>query len=209
MLTTVFSPGRSMLHSQVVGPNWIATDRFDITAKAPSDLPSDVASLSKLMPGMLRALLEDRFKLKAHMETRDDQIYALVTARSDGSLGPRLHPAAADCLAIATARRENPTAAPPMPVQCGLHFDTGRLSGGSVSVSSLASVLSGTVQRPVLDRTGLSGNFDFELEWSAGLQADSASGDSLPSIFAAVQGATRAQTGIDQGSRRYRYRRSH
>ena len=43
------------------------------------------------------------------------------------------------------------------------------------------------VQRPVLDRTGLSGNFDFELQWAPGLQADSASADSSPSIFAAVQ----------------------
>jgi uncharacterized protein (TIGR03435 family) len=69
----------------------------------------------------LRALLEDRFKLKAHMETREDQIYALVMARSDGSLGPQLHRAAVDCLALATARRENPAAAPAMPVQCGIH----------------------------------------------------------------------------------------
>jgi uncharacterized protein (TIGR03435 family) len=186
LLTTVFAAGRSMLYSQVIGPNWIATDRFDITAKAPSDLPSDVASLSKLMPAMLRALLEDRFKLKTHMETREDQIYALVVARSDGSQGPQLHPAAVDCLALAAARRENPTAAS-VPVQCGLHFDAGRLSGGSVDASTLASLLSGTVQRPVVDRTGLAGNFDFELQWSAGLPADSASGDSLPSIFAAVQ----------------------
>jgi len=187
MLTTAFSPDRPMLDSQVIGPSWIASDRFDITAKAPSDLPSDVASLSKLMPAMLRALLEDRFKLKAHMETREDQIYALVMARSDGSLGPQLHRAAADCLTLAMARRENPAAAPALPVQCGIHFDAGRLSGGSVDASSLASLLSGTVHRPVLDRTRLSGNFDFELQWSAGLQADSASGDLSPSIFTAVQ----------------------
>jgi uncharacterized protein (TIGR03435 family) len=53
---------------------------------------------------MLRALLEDRFKLRTHTETRQQQIYALVKARSDGRLGPGLHESAVDCLALAPQR---------------------------------------------------------------------------------------------------------
>src|SRR6185503_18225879 len=81
----------------VGGPSWIDTDRFDITAKAAA--PTSPAQLTL----MLRTLLADRFKLAAHTEMRDDSIYALVMARSDGRLGPNLHPAAADCATLRAA----------------------------------------------------------------------------------------------------------
>ena len=53
---------------------------------------------------MIRAMLADRFKLAAHNESRELPIYELVKARSDGKLGPQLHPAAVDCAALAAAR---------------------------------------------------------------------------------------------------------
>ncbi len=77
---------------QVVGgPDWVGTDRFDISAKAPDGAPPEQTR------AMVRTLLKDRFKLVVHMETRDTPIYALVKARPDDSLGPRLKPSTMDC----------------------------------------------------------------------------------------------------------------
>lgn len=76
---------------QLVGaPDWVATDRFEIVARASADVPP--AAVGGIPPEalMLRSLLEDRFRLSVHRETREMPIYALVLARADGRLGPRL-----------------------------------------------------------------------------------------------------------------------
>src|SRR5688572_10964918 len=72
------------------GPGWLTVDRFDIQARAPENATAD-------NPAMTRALLKDRFKLVAHTETREEQIYALVVARADGRLGPAMKPSTRDC----------------------------------------------------------------------------------------------------------------
>jgi uncharacterized protein (TIGR03435 family) len=85
------------------GPEWLAQDRFDITAKAP-----DGATQPQLLV-MVQTLLADRFKLRVHRETREVPIYALVLARADRRLGPKLQPATFDCAGrcgSAGARRE-------------------------------------------------------------------------------------------------------
>ena len=85
--------------SQIIGaPGWIESERFDIVAKAPADF------VATQMPSLLRSLLADRFKLVAHNEMRELQIYALVKARADGKLGPQLKPATVDCAAMIAAR---------------------------------------------------------------------------------------------------------
>jgi len=75
------------------GPSWQMSQKFDIVAKAEDGAAADT---SQLMP-MLRTLLEDRFKLKTHKETREMPIDTLVVARNDGKLGPNLRPSTADC----------------------------------------------------------------------------------------------------------------
>src|SRR6185436_5879072 len=66
------------------GPDWIDSARFDIAAKAaPEHATTPVSS-------MLRSLLADRFKQRVHTETKEQPIYALVVARADGRLGPKL-----------------------------------------------------------------------------------------------------------------------
>jgi uncharacterized protein (TIGR03435 family) len=118
---------------------------------------------------MLRNLMADRFKLRVHRETREMPIYALVLARSDGTLGPQLRPAAVDCAALAGQRGRG---GPPAPLQagerppCGMRIGPGNMMGGGLALSQLANSLSPFAQRVVVDRTGLTGNFDLDLTWT-------------------------------------------
>jgi uncharacterized protein (TIGR03435 family) len=145
--------------SQLVGgPPWIYSDRFDIVAKSPQGAPGPEFGLR------MQSLLAERFKLKLHRETRELPVYALVT---DGTPGPRLTPSPIDCEAWARGR----TGQPPTPLQpgerptCGTTATPGRLTGGSITMSQLAQTLSRYTQRMVLDQTGLTGGFDYDLEF--------------------------------------------
>jgi uncharacterized protein (TIGR03435 family) len=148
----------------VGGPDWQAQDRFDITAKAPEGTPQ-----SQLL-GMVQTLLADRFALRTHRETRDLPVYALVLARSDRRLGPKMQPARFDCAALAAARSrgENPPPAQPAGERpaCGAQANPGRLLVGGYAIPDFARNLSGFAGRPIVDRTGLTGAFDFELLWT-------------------------------------------
>jgi uncharacterized protein (TIGR03435 family) len=165
--------------SQIVGgPGWMSDDHFDVVAKAESgDGPGDPFAAEK--PGettrgqlMIRALLADRFKLETHEETREMPIYALVPAHADGKLGPQLHQSETDCNAIVAAARARgavPPPAPPQPgdrVPCGMRIGPGNLTAGSSTMTQFANSLSMFVGRIVEDRTGLAGNFDFNLTWT-------------------------------------------
>ena len=78
----------------VGGPPWINSDRFDIEAKPEGGGPMS----PQVLQSVFRQILEDRFALKAHKETRELPIYALVLARSDGRLGPNLKPSSTGVL---------------------------------------------------------------------------------------------------------------
>jgi uncharacterized protein (TIGR03435 family) len=154
-----------MQESQIVGgPEWLRSDRFDVVAKT----PAGEYSANQMRP-MLRALLAERFKLRAHHETREMPVYALMKARQDGSLGPNITPAAVDCVAVMQSRRGGPQPAPPQPgqkIDCGLLIGVGRMNVGGMPMMSLARSLSSLVGRTVLDKTGLTGGFDFELTYA-------------------------------------------
>jgi uncharacterized protein (TIGR03435 family) len=194
---------------QVVGgPDWVNTDRFDIAAKAPDGAPPEQTR------AMVRTLLKDRFKLVVHMETRDTPIYALVKARPDDRLGPRLKPSTMDCgplraeraAAIAAAARARggrvavPAApAPNEPVVCQMRV-AGRggatltLRAGNITMNALANALRTYAGREVVDRTGLTGEFDFDLQFTdtpARPSADAAIPvaplDDAASVFTALQ----------------------
>jgi uncharacterized protein (TIGR03435 family) len=161
-------------------PEWIKHERFDISAKIP-----DVASPEPLL--MLQSLLEERFKLRAHRETREQPIYTLVVARSDGRLGPRLKPSNIDC-ATAGTPASAPTFSPD--AQCAGLFGVGPAGGRIISrgqpLRRVTSALSMAVSRGVVDRTGFQGPFDVELEWSSDVGA-SATNSNTPNIFTALQ----------------------
>jgi uncharacterized protein (TIGR03435 family) len=153
------------------GPGWLESDRFDVAAKADGDATLAQERL------MLRRLLADRFKLTTHAETRELPIYALVMARSDGRMGPRLRPAAADCTRAAQPLSEgiglSPSGGPPpcgyFGMAPGTDFRSGR--GGfafrGLTMPALTKILVPMVHRSVSDQTGLTGYFDAEFDFLA------------------------------------------
>ena len=149
---------------------------------------------------MLRALLADRFKLVMHKETKELPIFELVLARQDGKLGPQLRPAAVDCAArtVAAARgaTQPPPASsgPPGPGFCGTTMNPVSVRGGGVTLAMLADILVGPTQRLVIDRTGLTGNWDLEVNYTPdqsqlppGIELPSGIDPNGPSLFTAIE----------------------
>ena len=156
---------------QLVGdPEWIRAERLDIVAKMEGD-PAPVPPGAGPDPLMLamRTLLADRFKLAVHRETREMDIYALVMARPDGKLGPNLSPTTTDCQALMAAAMKSgqpPPSSPNSPVICGMRGTFGRLVANAMLLTNFANNLSQQMQRVVVDRTGLTGGWDFELTYA-------------------------------------------
>jgi uncharacterized protein (TIGR03435 family) len=179
----------------IIGPEWIDTARFDITARAPENSPADQ------IPDMLRALLADRFKLVTHVEIREAPVYALVSSRADSKLGPQLTPSALDCSKPGTGLSSSfgagvpGIAAPASMPQCGtisnVDANGAVMRGGGRSMTQMANQLNGRVDRTVIDRTGLTGTYDFVLRWTPENLRDAAvnAGPSRDgtSIFTALQ----------------------
>ena len=177
--------------SQLVdAPKWIAEERFDIVAKANGEIPRPVPGNPGPLQGMMRSLLAERFKLAVHRETRDFPAYALQLARSDRRLGPQLHPSPTDCAALVASGQ--PHASPDERPRCGVRASGGHMLAGGLPVAQLATLLSTMVDRTVVDRTGLPGAYDFELNWTPDrtpqrLDAARPSSPDNPSIFTALR----------------------
>lgn len=158
--------------TQIVGaPDWTETARYDIVAKAESEIPrgGPGAPIGPLN-FMMQDLLEDRFKLRAHRETRDMPIYALVLARSDKKFGASFQPSTVDCAAMrGRGGRAGGPPGPPPPGQrpiCGMRMGPHEVSASGVPLVQFTQVLSQLTQRIVVDRTGLTGNFDIDLTFT-------------------------------------------
>ena len=176
---------------QVVGgPDWMYSDHFDVLAKAPAS--SAQGGVAGRFPLMLQSLLADRFSLSTRTENRELPVYALVMARSDRRNGPQLNTAAVDCSAFVGRGRlgGSPGVPPPPPPppprlntgerpQCGMIGGLGRVLGGGVTMSQVAGRLSQAVGRVVIDKTGLTGAFDLDLQFAP--EPDD------PSLFTALQ----------------------
>ncbi len=140
------------------GPGWFTSAGFDIQARAAADAGE---LSSEQVRQMLQALLADRFHLAVHRETRQLPVYDLVV----GKTGPRLQAASVG------------------PSKTML----GQLIAKKMNMTTLASILSFDVKRPVRDETALKGEFAFTLEWTPGLGESDAGASSRPSLFTAVQ----------------------
>jgi uncharacterized protein (TIGR03435 family) len=173
-------------------PDLMQRERFTINAKMPEGAPQQDRAL------MLRALFVDRFKLRYHVERKDEDAFVLVLARRDGRFGPQLRASVVDCPARLAAQRQKQDV-PPLPpgaAECGVRNGPGVINFGGMPMSVLVQMLSNQTTRQVVDRTGINGMVDVELHWA--LQSTSAPRaspdvalppppDDAPSIFSAVQ----------------------
>ncbi len=161
-----------LTESQVFGaPAWLDVDRFDVLATTPGTPDSPRGIIPPPVLTMLRNLLADRFQLKARLETREYPLFALVLARSDGTLGPGLRRKSIPCVPRAVgAIGELFGPLPAVRTQCGGRVDRGLLLSTGGTIGDLVWALSRTelvpgVGRIVVDRTGLTGTFDIDLRW--------------------------------------------
>lgn len=198
---STFSPGRMNVVCQVVkgliqaaydqgrvgrltpikgGPAWIDTERYSIEAKAESP-----ESQAMVMGPMLRKLLEDRFKLAIHSEMTEIPVYLLTLSKGKQKLRVFRD---GSCTIRDLSKFPPP---PPGPDTCRV-FE-GR-KGPNVSwvaegltMGEFCKIVLSEVDRPVIDRTGVAGRFNFPLEYMPGGAAPSDDSSAGPSIFTALQ----------------------
>jgi uncharacterized protein (TIGR03435 family) len=155
---------------QVVGaPGWMQSERYQIEAKADGSTNRDQMFL------MLQSLLENRFQLKTHRETRELSVYALVAARSGLKLPPPREGGCVDSAADAPAewaggRIAAPGEVPPTSARCGstglnLGPTGARMQGGKIAMPELVRRLSLLLDRSVVDKTGFTDLFDLQLDF--------------------------------------------
>ena len=144
---------------QIVGPDWLASEKFDISAKLPSD------AAASLIPEMLQALLADRFEMKAHRDARDLAVYMLEAAKGGIRMKEAPPVAAAGAVNIAAGGSQ---AGVGVDLGGGSFFSFGnnRLEGKKLTMAALADTLGRFMDGPVVDGTGLKGAYDLTLELS-------------------------------------------
>jgi uncharacterized protein (TIGR03435 family) len=155
-------------------PGWASSSKFDITAKVTDPDLNALSSLSREQrQAMLAALLVDRFHLKIHTEIKELPVYELVIAKD----GPKLKTSA-----VPPPDADNPD-------RLGLgHFNVQNteITATGVKLSDLAGNLSFPLDRTVIDKTGLTGRYDFRLQWTAD-DVPSGATDAPPNLFTAIQ----------------------
>jgi uncharacterized protein (TIGR03435 family) len=183
--------GRFRHASQLVGgPGWFSSTRFDIIARAegfqgdtnrPGFTATDADRQAvERVRMMVQRLLAERFKLRVHHETRQLPIYALIIAKG-GELGPDLRRSTRDCMEE-WKKQGMPDA---RNLACGSIQGgrTGKVKATAAELGSLVRDLYDWTGRPVIDRTGLLGRFDFTLTFAPEGSTDT----DAPSIFTALQ----------------------
>ena len=148
---------------QIVGPEWLGSEKFDIAAKLPD------GATSAQIPEMLQRLLEERFHLRAHREMREFAVYALETAKAGVHLREVPDPDTGQTAAQTVNVTVTGTAA-----GVGYNFGNGStllftpqgFDGRKVSMQNLAETLCWYLDRAVVDMTGLKGKYDFLLDVS-------------------------------------------
>ena len=177
------------LDEQVVGCGPIGDKRFVIEAKMDADT---VAAMAKLpledrqaqQRKMLETLLADRFKLKAHPDNKEMSHYEITVAKSGLKLKEDVSNDKPE-----DGAGEAKDAKPALRAGGMMIDDHGRLEGRTVSIASLANILSMLLHQKVEDKSGLTGKYNFTLKWTPDdrAQSDAAATDSGPSIYTAVQ----------------------
>jgi uncharacterized protein (TIGR03435 family) len=165
-------------------PDWTTTEHYDVMAKPPAQ------STREQRREMWRRMFADRFKLKAHVEQRQRDVFDLVLAREDGRLGPNIKPSTADCTpgALPPGPPASPLTVEEIQRSCRTMAGMNRVVSGGMTLAQLAGTVRGLVGGRVTDRTGLDGVFALELSFSPGLTAQpGALADDRPDVFTALQ----------------------
>ena len=171
---------RSPMDEQLSGlPKWAEDSHFDLEAKVSDE---DLEAFKKLkydqQAPLLLAALEDRFKLKAHRETRELGIYSLVVAKG----GPKLKPAKeGDTYENGLKFKDKPSG--PGTMSMNMNGSTFFAEFQGVPIENLAANISYQVHREVKDDTGLQGKYDIKLQWSP----EDAKEPTVPGIFTALE----------------------
>ena len=177
-------------------PKWATTKRFDIEARAPASATKDQMRL------MMQSLLAERFQLKAHLEKRETQVYALMLIKP-GVTGPKLQPhlpdpPCADPSSPSISGRSVVTTPTGFPARCGSPVSlagswSGTVGGRDVDMQMIKEALANapnnpTLDRPVVDQTGLSGRFDFVMKyWPQWDNSGPAPADLGPTLLEAMK----------------------
>ncbi len=149
---------------QVIGPNWLESERYDIVAKLPT------GATQNEVPAMLHTLLAERFAIRTRYETREIPAYLLVVSKG----GLRMPVFSGDTSGVRASLG-------------------GRVHHvrGQVSVRNLINLISGSVDRPIIDSTGLSAVYEIDLEWASDqipvLDGQPAQDIPAPDLFVALQ----------------------
>lgn len=167
------------------GPAWLDSDRYDIVAKAAGNPP-----LAEILGPMFQSLLEDRFKVQVHKESRETDVYLLTV----DPRGLKIQPTAeGSCIPLDLNHRPSTPPAPgqPMPKFCGASGASGNgskivLDSTGVTMAELAGrALSRFADRPIVDQIGLAGRYNVHLEFVRDNDPNTA--DSGPTIFTALE----------------------
>src|SRR5579862_5413424 len=150
--------------SQIIGPDWIGSDRFDIAATIPA------GNTQAQIPEMLQALLADRFQIKFHREKREFPVYTLIAGK--GPLSLKEVPPDADNADKTSAPKPVNVAAGGS--EAGMSIDLGngaswsfvpnKFEAKKLTMEQVASNLERFTDRPVVDMTGLKGQYDFTVD---------------------------------------------
>ena len=186
LIGEAYSFSLGLLNDQelVDAPAWAKTQLFDLQAKVDSanveklkqlsdaeTMMSSVRETATRTPSfrmvMLQRVLEDRFKLKVHYEQRVMPLYEMTLAKG----GLRMK-----------------EAHPKDPEHGSMSMQNGKLEGDNVPMGFIPVMFALELERPVEDKTGIAGNYDFKVHWSRmGDEADNGGDDAAPSLFTAVQ----------------------
>jgi uncharacterized protein (TIGR03435 family) len=165
-------------------PEWVNTDRYDITAKAPA------GSKREQQREMMRNMIVERMKLVGHVEEQERKTFALVMARSDGRLGPQLTRSTLDCAPRASPDGP-PQAAPSRDEpqnRCGMAIGHGTIVSGGITMNQLVNSFDGLAGGLVDNRTGLDGWYAVTLRFTPPrLAVEPSATDDAPQFVTALQ----------------------
>jgi uncharacterized protein (TIGR03435 family) len=162
-------------------PDWAKARAFSVSAKPAPDFPTlSPAENREQVRSMLRAMLEDRFHLQLRIETRQERVYNLVAAKGGFKF-----------------KEVDPPVPPEKegPVNAAMGDSGGRIIGKKSTMSGMAQMLVIFLKRPVVDQTGLTGYYDFDVKWSA---PESPDGQPPAGTFGAAAGGLLISTLQDQ-----------